>query len=91
MGCGIVRIQKFSANTVGGIRIHDKRLKQGTSHSNPDIDWSRTKLNYNLAPDQNYHKAIKQRISSLNLKKAVRKDAVVMAYKETKQEQRKSI
>lgn len=81
MSYGIVRIQKFSAGSVGGIQIHDKRLKEGISHTNQDIDWGRTDLNYNLAKNEtsSYHQIIKKRISSLTLTKAVRKDAVVMA------------
>lgn len=78
MSYGIVRIQKFSINAVGGIQIHDKRLKEGISHTNQDIDWTKTDLNFNFEPNKNYHKAIKERINSLNLKRAVRKDAVVM-------------
>lgn len=80
MSYGIVRVQKMGAGSVKGIEIHDRREKEGISHTNKDIDWERTRLNYNLHPDQNsnFQRAIKERISKLNLKRAVRKDAVVM-------------
>jgi len=81
MSYGIVRVQKMSSGSVKGIEIHDRREKDGISHTNKDIDWERTKLNYDLHPSQNenFYKTIKQRINELDLKKAVRKDAVVMA------------
>lgn len=81
MSYGIVRVQKFSAGSVKGIEIHDRREKEGVSHTNKDIDWSKTDQNYDLHPAQNrsFQKAVKNRISQLHLQKAVRKDAVVMA------------
>lgn len=81
MSYGIVRVQKFSAGSVKGIEIHDRREKDRISHTNKDIDWSKTGLNYDLYPQQNtnFQKAIKLRIGQLSLPKAVRKDAVVMA------------
>lgn len=81
MSYGIVRVQKMSGGSVKGIEIHDRREKEGISHTNKDIDWERTSQNYDLHPDQNsnFNKAVKDRISELNLPKAVRKDAVVMA------------
>lgn len=80
MSYGIVRIQKFSSGSIKGIEIHDRREKNGVSHTNHDIDWDRTKLNYDLCDKQNenFNQAIKKRVSELNLKKAVRKDAIVM-------------
>ena len=80
MSYGIVRIQKMTAGAVKGIEIHDRREKEGISHTNKDIDWTRTHENYDLHPDQNqnFNRAIKERISQLNLKRAVRKDAIVM-------------
>lgn len=81
MSYGIVRVQKFSSGSVKGIEIHDRREKEGVSHTNKDIDWSRTDQNYDLHPAHNtsFQKAVKHRIHQLNLSKAVRKDAVVMA------------
>lgn len=80
MAYGIVRVQKMGGGSVKGIEIHDRREKEGISHTNKDIDWERTKLNYDLHHEQNsnFQRAVKERISELDLKKAVRKDAVVM-------------
>ena len=77
----VVRVQKFQSGSVKGIEIHDRRKKDGISHTNKDIDWSVSDKNYDLhyPTNQNFAKAVKERISQLNLKKAVRKDAVVMA------------
>lgn len=81
MSVGIVRVQKMGGGSVKGIEIHDRREKEGISHTNKDIDWEKTKLNYDLHPDQNcnFNQAVKKRINELHLPKAVRKDAVVMA------------
>lgn len=81
MSVGIVRVQKMGAGSVKGIEIHDRREKDGISHSNPDIDWERSKLNYDIHPAQNesFYRAVKERINDLHLQKAVRKDAVVMS------------
>ena len=70
----------MSSGSVKGIEIHDRREKD-RSHTNPDIDFERSQLNYDLHPEQNenFYRAVKERIEQLNLKKAVRKDAVVMA------------
>ena len=48
------------------------------SHSNKDIDWSRTDRNVHLKPCSNYRKAIKEEIEQLKLKRTIRKDAIVM-------------
>lgn len=81
MSFGIVRVQKMGAGSVKGIEIHDRREKDGISHTNPDIDWDKSSQNYDLHPKQNdnFGRAVKERINQLDLKKAVRKDAVVMA------------
>lgn len=85
MSYGIVRVQKFTIGSIKGIQIHDRREKNGTSHTNPDIDWNKAKENYTPVKLKdkeivtNYTKAVKERISELHLKKAVRKDAIVMA------------
>lgn len=80
MSVGIVRVQKMTSGSVKGIEIHDRREKD-ISHTNKDIDWERTKQNYDLNPAQNrnFYQAVKERIGKLDLPKAVRKDAVVMA------------
>lgn len=79
MSFGILRIQKFKTGSVRGIEIHDMRKKE-YSHSNPDIDFNRIHLNYELHNRNNtsFYLEVQNRIKELNLKKAVRKDAVVM-------------
>lgn len=81
MSCGILRVQKMTAGSVKGIEIHDRREHDGRSNTNKDIDWSKSNQNYDLhtARNENFNHAVKDRISRLNLKRAVRKDAVVMA------------
>lgn len=79
MSYGIVRIQKIKTSAITGIHIHDTRVK-GFSHSNQDIDFTKSDLNYRLDDNVNktYHEVIKNRINELNLKRAVRKDAIKM-------------
>lgn len=81
MSVGIVRVQKFTKGSVKGVEIHDRRLKEGISHTNPDIAWERSGENYDLcrAQNSNFLRATKERIEQLHLPRAVRKDAVVMA------------
>lgn len=81
MSYGILRVQKINMNGVKGIEFHDGRKGNGVSHTNHDINWERSFLNYDLHTPSvtDFKKAIKERIRSLNLPKAVRKDAVVMA------------
>nr|WGD91498.1 MobV family relaxase [Bacillus subtilis]WGD91507.1 MobV family relaxase [Bacillus subtilis] len=60
-----------------GLQIHNQREKE--SHTNPDIDESRTKLNYDLLHQQmiDYKAIINEHISeNVETKRAVRKDAV---------------
>lgn len=79
MSYGIVRVQKFRSGSIRGIDIHDNRIKE-FSHTNPDIDFSKTEDNYNLKScDGSFYNSVNNRIKELNLKRAVRKDAVVMA------------
>lgn len=77
----IARVQKYSAGSVKGIEIHNQREKNGVSHTNPDIDWEKTAQNYDLHNDKkiSFYKIIKEKIQSLHLPKAPRKDAVVLA------------
>lgn len=80
MSYGIIRIQKMTAGSCKGIEIHDRREKEGISHTNKDIDWERTKNNYYLFEQkQSFYRAAQNRISELELNRAVRKDAIVMA------------
>lgn len=80
MSYGIVRVQKMGGGGVKGIEIHDRREKDGISHTNQDIDWARSNQNYDLHPAQNesFTRAVKERIAELELPRAVRKDAVVL-------------
>ena len=72
--CGICRAQKISGS-LGGIRSHMNREHE--SKTNPDIDPERTDDNYFLEKDaKNLQTRVNARIKELNLKKAVRKDAV---------------
>jgi len=77
MSFGIVRVQKFKAADVKGIQSHDRRERD--SRSNPDIDKAKSAENYSLVSSDNLSTAIQGRIDSLEMTKAVRKDAVVMA------------
>ncbi len=79
MSYGIVRVQKMTSGAVKGIEIHDRREKEN-SNTNPDINFNLSFANYDLCPSQNenFYQAVKERIDSLNLPRAVRKDAIVM-------------
>lgn len=80
MSYGIMRVQKMTKGSVRGIQLHDQRTKD-VSHTNHDIDYARTNLNYDLhnSNDIDFNKAVADRINSLKLTKTVRKDAIVMA------------
>lgn len=72
-------MQKHNKKAISGMQIHNQRERE--SQSNLDIDKDKTKLNYDLVNDEpiNYHEKINERIDSLNLKRAVRKDAVLLS------------
>ena len=74
----VLHMDKFKKNAVRGIQSHNQRERE--SHSNPDIDYDRSSQNYELhvPAHSNYGQVIQERIASLNLRKAVRKDAVHM-------------
>lgn len=78
MSCVVLHMDKFKREAVRGIQSHNQRERK--SHSNPDIDNERSSLNYDLYHEGrvNFSKIIDQRIDSLNLKHAPRRDAVVM-------------
>ncbi len=76
MSYGIIRIEKYQKTAIKGIEIHDTRAKE--SITNPDIDTSKKNLNESLLECSSLSKKITERISQLELRKAVRKDAVVM-------------
>lgn len=76
----ICRVSKIKSAGVTGIQIHDRREKESVSHTNKEIDWGKTKENVCLLNQNEKFKTIVQnRIDSLNLKRALRKDATVMA------------
>lgn len=73
----VVHLKKIGGVGLGGVRNHMNRT--GVSRTNPDIDEARSSQNY--SPDgfsnaEHLEKRINARIKELNLKKAVRKDAV---------------
>jgi len=78
MSYAVIHMQKIKSGGLKGIQIHNERQKEH-SHSNPDIDFEKTKNNYDLhAAPNSYNKAVKKRIEELNLPKAIRKDATVL-------------
>lgn len=74
----VLHMDKFKKEAVRGIQSHNTRER--ASHSNPDIDYSRSPGNYEMldgaAPD--YARAVQNRIDDLLLTRAVRRDAVQM-------------
>ena len=77
----MAHVAKYSASACGGMCAHYERaaeIKRG--YRRPNIDPERTGLNYNLAPDRGMTQVefIQERIGSLDLKRAPRKDAVRM-------------
>lgn len=72
----IMRINKCKIAAVGRLNKHHERLKEQYK-SNPDIDHSRTELNYHLTePNGMYRQMILDRIEEVGAKR--RKDSVVM-------------
>lgn len=79
MSCSICRIAKVKSGGVGGIHIHDNREKDGISHTNQDIDWTKTHENVSLIEQKKHFKtAVRERIAELELKRQPRSDATVM-------------
>ena len=72
----VLHMDKFKKDAIRGIQSHNRRERE--SHSNPDIDYSRSTGNYDLHEfaSANYMQAIQNRIDDLLMVKAVRKDAV---------------
>ena len=72
----VLHMSKFKKDAIRGIQSHNRRERE--SHSNPDIDYSRSAGNYDLheSASDNYAQAIQNRIDDLLMIKAVRKDAV---------------
>lgn len=62
-----------------GIQIHDQREKDGVSHTNEDIDWTKTSENVTLVEQQErFRTVVSNRIAELELKRKPRSDATVM-------------
>lgn len=79
MGYAVVHMAKVKSGGVRGIQSHNQREKDPLT--NPDIDKSRTKENYDMVNSQdiNYNRAVKERIKTFATETTtVRKDAVVM-------------
>lgn len=73
----VVHLKKIGGMGLGGVRNHMDRT--GISRTNPDIDKERSSLNYSpggFSDASHLEKRINERIKQLNLKKAVRRDAV---------------
>lgn len=71
----VCHMQKHGSGSLGGIQSHNNRERE--SKTNPDIDKSKSEDNYSMVDCSNYRKAVTANIQELNLKKAVRKDAVL--------------
>ena len=72
----IMRFQKHKAQAVGGIEAHNERTKTEYK-SNPDIDLSRTKDNYNLVKRKSSYRELINKLISIH-KCKTRKDSVVL-------------
>ena len=79
MSYSICRIAKVKSSGVTGIQIHDQREKDGVSHTNEDIDWTKTSENVALLEQQErFRTVVSNRIDELELKRQPRSDATVM-------------
>ena len=74
----VLHMNKFKRESLRGIQSHNRRERR--SRSNPDIRHEKSGENYDLHQPEvcDYARAVQARIDSLNLPKAVRKDAVVL-------------
>lgn len=72
----IMRFKKYKAPAISKIEAHNERTKEAYA-SNPDIDQSRTHLNYHLiAPQQKYRSEAESQITTAGCR--VRKDSIYM-------------
>lgn len=73
----VVHMMKIKSGGLGGIQSHNQREHESTK--NKEIDYSKSGMNIDTVNDGNInlHRAVKERIAELDMKKAVRKDAVV--------------
>jgi len=74
----VFHMEKYKRDAVRGIQSHNQRERK--SASNPDIDYDRSALNYDLhnSGPVNYGQVIEQRLGQLVLNKKIRHDAVYM-------------
>ncbi len=76
MAYAIMRIAKYKIGAVSRIEKHHER-KKDSYKSNPDIDLSRSDLNFHIKdPSDSYRKLIQKRIKDVGCR--TRKDSVVM-------------
>lgn len=80
MSYQVIHVQKLKGSAIGGVEIHSEREREGVSHTNPDIDWSRTEQNYQLHEPAlhargTYARRIDDRLREAGIAR-VRKDAV---------------
>ena len=73
----MAHVMKIKATSVSPLIDHYERVRAGTFNRS-NIDPTRTHLNYNLCDRGQPLEYIDERIKALNLKRAVRKDAVKM-------------
>ena len=74
----VFHMEKYKREAVRGIQSHNQRERK--SASNPDIDYDRSGLNYDLhnSGPADFGKVIDERIGQLVLNKKIRHDAVYM-------------
>ena len=74
----VFHMEKYKREAVRGIQSHNQRERK--SASNPDIDYDRSGLNYDLhnSGPVDFGKVIDERIGQLVLNKKIRHDAVYM-------------
>ena len=74
-----MHLEKYKAPAVSGVSKHNERLWEGRGFERENIDNSLIGNNYNLAPPRaDAVEFVNERIASLDLKRAPRKDAVRM-------------
>ncbi|MCM1296072.1 MAG: plasmid recombination protein [Muribaculaceae bacterium] len=71
-------MEKYKRQEVSPVEAENER-DESYQASNPNIDSSRTKYNYNIIyQDKSYIETINQRLSQLDLKRKIRSDAILM-------------
>jgi hypothetical protein len=82
MSYAALHAQKYKADAIRGIEVHHRREAAARGHSgtNPDIDWARSGLNYELheGSSGSFARAVDARLQGLGIA-SPRKDAVRMA------------